>query len=340
MKKARSIGVLLVVGLLLPAVFFAACSKKSATPEKPSDVIIAIISQNQGNPVFFDLEVGARDMAQKIGLRFEWYAPETGDSAKEAELIEAAANAGAHGVGIIPLDSTLTTTAQAVSNRGVFVCSVNGGDVIVYPELDFINGTPMFEIGYEGGKYALKYLTDKNKTYKIAMIQGQAGTTAFIQRMEGFEACLKENGVKFDVLAQLPCNDDFNLAGELVETFTLANPDLDMWFFSGGWPLFLDPQSMPEFKKWHDQPNHWLVTIDAFPPERAWFEAGLCEAAISQNYYRMGEMTVEYLHKLIIGEPLPPPDDKINNISPWYSTGFFAVTPENWQEEFAKMRPW
>jgi ribose transport system substrate-binding protein len=188
--------------------------------------------------------------------------------------------------------------------------------------------------------YALKYLTDMDKTYKIAMIQGQPGTEAFTLRMDGFEAYLRDHGVNFEVLAKLPCYDDFNTAGEQVETFTLANPDLDMWFFSGGWPLFLDPQSMPEFKKWHDKPDHWCITVDAFPPERAWFEAGLCEAAVSQNYYRMGEMTVEYLYKLIKGETLPPPDKVINNTTPWYATGSFPVTPENWREEFAKMRPW
>jgi len=339
MKRAKIFIVLLVIGILIPAMIFVGCSKKSAAPQKPADIKIAIVSQNQGNPVFFDLEAGARDMAQKLGVRFEWYAPETGDSVKEAELIEAAANAGAHGIGVVPLDVTLQTTMQSVSRRGVFVSTVNS-DTITYPELAFANGTAMFDIGYECGIYALKYLTDKNKTYKIAMIQGQAGTEAFTLRMDGFEAYLKEHGVKFEVLAKLPCNDDFNLSGELVETFTLANPDLDMWFFAGGWPLFLDPASMPELKKWRDTGNRWLITVDAFPPERAWFEAGLVEAAVSQNYYRMGEMTVEYLYKLIVGEPLPPPDRMINNTTPWYATGSFPVTPENYVAEFNKMRPW
>jgi ribose transport system substrate-binding protein len=329
---------LLVAALLVPAMVFAG-GAKAKTPTKSGDIKIAIVSQNQGNPVFYDLEAGARDTAKKLGIQFEWYAPETGDSVKEAELIEAAANAGAHGIGVVPLDVTLQTTMQAVSKRGVYVSTVNS-DTISYPEMAFANGTAMFDIGYECGKLALKYLTDKNKTYTIAMIEGQPGTEAFTLRMDGFEKCLKDNGIKFTVLAKLPCDDDFNKAGEQVETFTIANPNLDMWFFSGGWPFFLEVKALSEFAKWHAKPNHWCITVDAFPPEKTFFEAGLCEGAVSQNYYRMGEMTVQYLYDLVTGKGLPKADKMINNTTPWFATGSFPVTPENWQAEFGKMKPW
>jgi ribose transport system substrate-binding protein len=324
---------------LLPGTIFAGGAKATA-PTRDSDIKITIVSQNQGNPVFFDLEVGAREAAAKLGVQLDWVAPETGDSVKEAELIEAAANAGAHGIGVVPLDSTLATTMQAVSKRGIYVSMINW-DHISYQELAFGSGTNQFEIGYDVGKQAIRYLTDKNKTYTIAYIEGVAGVEGFQERMRGFEACLNENGVKFRNVARLPCDDDFNKAVELVETFTIANPDLDMWFFSGGWPLMVEVNSLPEFAKWHAKPNHWCVTVDAFPPMRAFFEAGLVDGAVGQNFYRMGEMTVTYLYNLITGkEALPKPDKMVNNMTPWYSAGSAVVTPENWREVFGRMRPW
>jgi ribose transport system substrate-binding protein len=271
------------------------------------DITIAIVSQNQGNPVFYDLEVGARETAEKLGINFEWYAPETADSIKEAELIEAAANAGAQGIGVVPLDVTLTTTMEMVAKQGVYVSAVNS-DTIEFEGMAFANGTPQFAGGYSCGELALEYLTDPEKTYTIAMIEGQAGTEAFTLRMEGFEQCLIDNGIKYEILAKLPCDDDFNKAVEQVETFTIANPDLDMWFFAGGWPLMVEVDSLPEFAKWHAQDGHYCISFDAFPPMEAFFEAGLCDGCCGQYYYKMGEQTVTYLYNLIKGKELPAPD--------------------------------
>ena len=321
--------------LLLALVMVLSCSAFA-----DEDITIAIVSQNQGNPVFYDLEVGARETAEKLGINFEWYAPETADSIKEAELIEAAANAGAQGIGVVPLDVTLTTTMEAVAKRGVYVSAVNS-DTIEFEGMAFANGTPQFAGGYSCGELALEYLTDPEKTYTIAMIEGQAGTEAFTLRMEGFEQCLIDNGIKYEILAKLPCDDDFNKAVEQVETFTIANPDLDMWFFAGGWPLMVEVDSLPEFAKWHAQDGHYCISFDAFPPMEAFFEAGLCDGCCGQYYYKMGEQTVTYLYNLIKGEELPAPDLELGESkTPWYSTGTLAIKPADYEAVFGEMTPW
>ncbi|MEG1515475.1 MAG: substrate-binding domain-containing protein [Clostridia bacterium] len=330
MKKTLSI-VLILALLMLGATAFA---------QENKDITIAIVSQNQGNPVFFDLEVGARETAEKLGINFKWYAPETGDSVKEAELIEAAANAGAQGIGVVPLDNTLATTMEAMTQRGIYMSIINS-DTISYPGMAFANGTPQFDGGYSCGKLALQYLTDPEKTYTIAMIEGQAGTEAFTLRMEGFEQCLIDNGVKYEILAKLPCDDDFNKAVEQVETFTIANPDLDMWYFAGGWPLMVEVNSLPEFAKWHAVEGHKCISFDAFPPMKAFFDAGLCDGCCGQYYYKMGEMTVTYLYNLIKGETLPKPEKELGESkTPWYSTGTLVIEPAQYQQIFSEMAPW
>ena len=320
--------------LLLALVMVLSCAAFA------EDITIAIVSQNQGNPVFYDLEVGARETAEKLGVNFEWYAPETADSIKEAELIEAAANAGAQGIGVVPLDVTLTTTMEMVAKQGVYVSAVNS-DTIEFEGMAFANGTPQFAGGYSCGELALEYLTDPEKTYTIAMIEGQAGTEAFTLRMEGFEQCLIDNGIKYEILAKLPCDDDFNKAVEQVETFTIANPDLDMWFFAGGWPLMVEVDSLPEFAKWHAEDGHYCISFDAFPPMEAFFEAGLCDGCCGQYYYKMGEQTVTYLYNLIKGEALPEPDLELGESkTPWYSTGTLAIKPADYEAVFGEMTPW
>jgi ABC-type sugar transport system substrate-binding protein len=339
MRKIHFMPGLLVCALMLPASVFAGGGKQGAAPTKASEIKIAIVSQDQSNAVFTDLENGARAKAKELGVKLDWFAPETADAVKEAELIEAAANAGAHAIGVVPLDTTLVTTLQMVAKRGITVSLINN-DFISFPELAFSNGTSHYGIGYDCGKEAVKYLTDKSKTYTIAVLVGKPGAEAFQMRQDGFEQCLKDNGVRYAIKAVIPGDDDFNRSGEVVEQYTIANQDLDCWYFTGGWPFFLDVKSLPGLARWHATKGHYLFTIDAFPPERPFFEAGLVDGAVSQNYTRMGEMTVEYLYNLLMGKGLPKPDTLVENRTSWYATGSFPVTPENWREEFAKMTPW
>ena len=144
-----------------------------------------------------------------------------------------------------------------------------------------------------------------------------------------------------EILAKLPCDDDFNKAVEQVETFTIAHPDLDMWFFAGGWPLMVEVDSLPEFAKWHEGEGHYCISFDAFPPMEAFFDAGLCDGCCGQYYYKMGEMTVTYLYNLIKGEALPEPDLELGESkTPWFSTGTLAIRPAEYKEIFGAMTPW
>lgn len=304
-----------------------------------SNITLAVVSTNQGNPVFYDLQRGVEETAKNMGVELMWYAPETADSVKEAELIEQAANAGVDAIGVVPFDQTLTTTMQSVSERGIPVAAINN-DTIRYDGLDLSLGTPQYDIGHDVGVIAAGYLTDTSKTYTIAIIECDAGNETFGLRIQGFQDALDEAGVKYEVIGDFPCNDDTAKAVEDVETFTATNPDLDMWFFAGGWPLMVDVASEPNLAAWHAQEGHYCVSVDAFPPMKAFFDAGLCDGCSGQFYYNMGKMTVEYLVKLVQGESLPEPDSTLDGTIPWYSTGTMMITPDTYQAAFADMTPW
>jgi hypothetical protein len=74
----------------------------------------------------------------------------------------------------------------------------------------------------------------------------------------------------------------------------------------------------------------------------AFFEAGLCDGSIGQDYYKMGELTVNYLYDLITGKGLSKPDKTFgdNNNIPWYSSGAVEVLPETYKQVFATLTPW
>lgn len=339
----KKIILMLLVVLLIVVPVFAAGAPEETTKENKvkenSEIRLAIISTNQGNPVFYDLEKSAKDTAANLGIKLTWYAPETADSVKEAEMIEQAANSGVDAIGVVPYDVTLATTMRAVSERGIPVGTINN-DTVRYEGLKFACGTPQYDVGHDVGEIAATYLTDHSKTYTVAIVECDAGNEAFGLRIQGFKDALDENKIKYEVLGQFPCDDDFARAVDIVETFTASNPDLDMWFYAGGWPLMVDVASEPNFAAWHAVKGHYCVSVDAFPPMVPFFDAGLCDGVSGQNYSNMGKLAVEYLVKLAKGESLPEATLLLDYNIPFFSTGTNRILPENYKEAFSKITPW
>ena len=318
-------------------VFALAATSLTVFADEP--VKIGFVNMSSGNPVFYDLEKGAKETAEELGVDLQWVAPETADSVKEAELIEQLANSGVQAIAVVPYDDTLLTTMQAVSDKGIYVAEVSGSN-ITYDGLSFVVGTNQYNVGHDVGLIAAEALTDKEKTYKFAIITDLSSTSAFEDRIKGFTDALDDAGIKYEEIGKISCEDDISKAVEGVETFTSANPDMDMWFFAGGWPLMTDVSALPNLQKWHEEEGHYCFSVDAFPPMEAFFDEGICDGCSGQFYHAMGEISITFLDKLIKGEELPEPDNLLEHDNPFYSSGSLAITPADYKDVFSTMTPW
>ena len=102
---------------------------------------------------------------------------------------------------------------------------------------------------------------------------------------------------------------------------------------AGGWPYTVDVTAMPNTNEWKlADPNHKIVTVDIFPETTpAFFDAGVLDVAVGQNFYNMGYYCVDTLVKLIKGEAVEAPVDETLNAK-FINTGVQIATIDDYKE--------
>ncbi len=336
-----------ILVLLLAAILvfsFAACegtgkdkvdSDKSG--EKAEDIVIAVVPQQLGNPVFYDAKDGAEDAAEELGIKLEWVAPVRADAPEQVAVVEGLIEKKVDGIAIsCNHPDALVDVLKRAIDAGIKVSTFDADS----PDSGraFYAGTQNYEAGKLCGEQMVKLFADKKDVkIKVAQLTGILGAFDLEARMEGFADAIK--GTNIEIVYTGACEDDIDKSVEIIETYTRSNPDLDAWFFVGGWPYFVKPEALPELAKWRkaDPDNHKIVTMDTFYPMLQFFDEEMCDAAIGQDFYAMGRLSVINLYKLIKGEEIDAEKDELGL---FIDTGVETATPENYKEIRAGKKAW
>ena len=99
----------------------------------------------------------------------------------------------------------------------------------VYPKLNALVSTQDVKAGHVAGVYAASVLP-KDKEVKIAVVEGAPGFAVVGQRQQGFEAALKEGGIKYKVVSSQPSDWTPDSGERICANALTANPDLDVIF--------------------------------------------------------------------------------------------------------------
>jgi ribose transport system substrate-binding protein len=111
-------------------------------------------------------------------------------------------------------------------------------------------------------------------------------------------------GTNVEIVSIQTCEDDINKAVQVIDDFTNANPNLDGWFFIGGWPFFAPPESLGTLKEFVDDGN-LVVSIDNFWPMLDFLEAEMTQMLVGYSFYDMGYDGLYALKDLIDGKKVP-----------------------------------
>lgn len=287
------------------------------------DIVIAVVPQQLGNPVFLDAKDGAEAAAEDLGIMLEWVAPVKADAPSQVEVVEGLIEKKVDGIAIsCNHPDALTDVLKQAIDAGIKVSTFDADS----PDSGryFYAGTQNYEAGKICGEKMVELTGGKGR---VAQLTGILGAFDLEARMEGFKDAIE--GSDLEVVTTQACEDDLNKAVEQVEQYTASDDELDAWFFVGGWPFFAPPESLGNLKGWKTE-EKVIVTMDAFYPMLQYFDEDMVDVAVGQDFYQMGYKSVESLFKLINGE----------EVEEFVDTGVEIVTHENYEEVRSTKKPW
>ncbi|MFP4430714.1 MAG: sugar-binding protein [Spirochaetaceae bacterium] len=290
--------------LLVAAVFIvvAAALPAGGSSEGDDDTItIAVIPKAMDNPVFLDTRAGAEKAAEELGIELIWTASLKSDAAEQVQVIEGLIQRGVDGMLISANDPTaLNDVIAKARSEGIAVATFDSDA----PESgrDFFVGIDNYEVGKLGGQEYAKLAADMGGTVQTALLTGILGAYNLEERIRGFRDGVA--GTNVEIVSIQTCEDDINKAVQVIDDYTSANPNLDGWFFVGGWPFFAPPESLGTLQEFVDD-GGLVVSIDNFWPMLDFIESGMTPLLIGYSFYDMGYEGVYSLVDLANGESVP-----------------------------------
>ena len=296
------------------------------------DINIVMIGQQLGNVVFLDAEKGMNAAGADLGVNVEWQSPLRAEAELQNEIMLNLISRG--DVDGIAISCTTGDALMASINA-----AIDAGIQVVCYDVDsassnreYYIGTENYKAGYTCGEYMIDLYKDSGlEKVRVAILAGIPGADDIEARIRGFEEAIA--GSNIEVVYEFACNDNVDEAVEGVEAYCNANgADIEAWFMAGGWPYTVDVTAMPNTNEWKlADPNHKIVTVDIFPETTpAFFDAGVLDVAVGQNFYNMGYDCVDTLVKLIKGEAVDAPFDETLNAK-FINTGVQIATIEDYK---------
>lgn len=157
---------------------------------------------------------------------------------KQANDLEDLASEHVNGIALMPLDSVIAQSwVDRAAAAGIAVVAVGSqvGDPNtrplhdVYPKLTALVTQDEVASGREAARLALKLLP-RERTARIAIIEGAPGFPEVLQREEGFRQELDEAHAHYRIVASQPGNWTADGADAACQNILAAHPDIDLFF--------------------------------------------------------------------------------------------------------------
>ena len=236
--------------------------------------------------------------AKRLGVQYQTF--DVTDESSITEQLDKAKSALNHGCSAIlasPISATgLDSVFQSALAAGIPAIVLNDaksslpGVVYVGPDATTIGGTAA---DYIAGK-----LPDGGK---VAMIEGDPGSSNAINRGDGFTAALKEHP-GLDLVASQTASWDQTKAQEIATTMLTANPDIAA-FYSQNDGMALGVQAAIDAKGLTGKVI--LVGTDGIPQAKKQIQAGAYTATVSELPTTEGATGVDVALWLLAGKQVP-----------------------------------
>jgi ribose transport system substrate-binding protein len=201
------------------------------------DMVFGFLPNDMAFPYDVVLADGFKEAAAKVGAKVILLDSKM-SMEKQANQFDDLLQQKVDGIAFMPNDSiAVQTLVDKVAAAGIPIVSsaVPVGDPdknpvdYVYPKLNALVSTQDVKAGHVAGAYAASVLP-KDREVKIAVVEGAPGFAVVRQRQEGFEAALKEAGIKFKIVSSQPSNWTPESGESICQNALTANPTIDVIF--------------------------------------------------------------------------------------------------------------
>jgi ribose transport system substrate-binding protein len=276
-----------------------------------------LISKALGNPFFTEVERGAKEEANKIGCTVVHLGPAEADQTGQIQILRDVIVKGTDGIAISAVNGdALVRPIEEARAKGIPVVTFDS-DSPNSKRQAYI-GTNNFQGGVFAGN-AFKDLMPKNGSY--AVLTGTLASINLSERIQGFKKAIGED---YNEVSGSPfsCEDSVPKSIQLIQDTLTKYPNLDGFFFAGGWPLLAGDAYIkalgsrgPEVKT----KKFIVVSFDTLPPILQVLRQGYANALVGQRPAEMGAKSIDVLMAICDKKP----------IQTLYDTGVDLVLPEN-----------
>ncbi len=329
-----------MVGTAVASALLAGTALVAVTAGQAQDKLtFALVPKNTNNPFFDQARDGCKKAETESNGAFECLYIGPGEHGGGDEQVQVVADLVARGVdGIAVSPANAAAMGAALRDAQAAGIPVLTWDSDLLPEDKALRiayvGTYNYDIGTNIAKLVQEIKPDGGT---ICIQSGGAAAANHNERMQGIrdtlsgtksetppgDALTGQNGWTEVAGCPLYTNDDFPLAVQQMEDTLAANPDLDAFTPTGGFPQFVPDAYRSVAEKYKDKIASGelaLVVADTLPVQIDLLREGLSSGQVGQRPFEMGYQSMLFLNDIV--------RNKKNPEDPTY-TGLDVCTPDN-----------
>lgn len=279
-----------------------ACNRGGAPGGGPT---VALVLKTLNNPFFIEMEAGAREAADSLGIELLVQAPDREiDVEKQMQIVENLLQTDVDVLALVPSGSREIVPAVVKANQaGIPVVVVDtrvDGDALAAAggRVETFIGSDNVDGGRIAGQFVARALNGRGR---VAVVEGIPGHETGDSRLQGFREAIAEHpGI--EIVASQTANWERDQAFNVTQNMLQSHPDLQALFAANDVMALGAIEAVAAAGRTGDL---IVVGFDAQDEARAAIEAGAMDATVAQHPREMGRVAVESAWRLLQGEPVP-----------------------------------
>jgi ribose transport system substrate-binding protein len=266
--------------------------------------VVALVLKTLNNPFFIEMETGAREAADSLGVELLVQAPEREiDVEKQMQIVENLIQRHVDALAFAPSGSREIVPAVVKANRaGIPVIVIDtrvdedalaaaGGRVATFIGSDNVEG------GRIAGEFLARALKGRGR---VAILEGIPGHETGDSRLRGFREVVAQHP-GLEIVASQTANWERDQGFNVTQNLLQSHPEIQAVFAASD----LMALGAVEALAAAGRKDVIVVGFDALDEARAAIREGAMDATVAQHPREMGRLAVESAWRLLQGERLP-----------------------------------